>query len=201
MNGYGHFPQSAEFHSDPARLFLSNGNGSFTESASALGTAVTDDNRGVVAFDYDRDGDVDLFFTNNYGAPKLLRNDAGGSSLTVKFRGAELAAPEALARVGPAALLPRAARAPLGALLAALAMPCTLSAKTDAVNRPGPRRGDPGLRSGAVVGVGALAVEAAVEAFELELALDPADPVAAAVRRRLAACEGGAPQPRTLREL
>ena len=87
MNGYGHFPQSAEFHSDPARLFLSNGNGSFTESAAALGTAVTDDNRGVVAFDYDRDGDVDLFFTNNYGAPKLLRNDAGGSSLTVKFRG------------------------------------------------------------------------------------------------------------------
>ena len=87
VNGYGHFPQSAEFHSDPARLFLSNGNGSFTESAAALGTAVTDDNRGVVAFDYDRDGDVDLFFTNNYGAPKLLRNDAGGSSLTVKFRG------------------------------------------------------------------------------------------------------------------
>ena len=40
VNGYGHFPQSAEFHSDPARLFLSNGNGSFTESASALGTTI-----------------------------------------------------------------------------------------------------------------------------------------------------------------
>jgi len=82
VNGWGplDFLEAAEFHHDPAVAFLANGDGSFTESAAALGLADTGQGRGVVAFDYDRDGDLDLFYANNTGAPKLFRNDGGAAS-------------------------------------------------------------------------------------------------------------------------
>lgn len=93
VNGwdYPNFPELTglvgEFVADPTRIFLSNGNGTFTESAAAIGASVTDNNRGIVAFDGDRDGDIDLFLTNNDGAPTLLRNDGPvGNSLTVRIR-------------------------------------------------------------------------------------------------------------------
>ena len=91
VNGWGprNVVESTEFHADPARVFLSNGDGTFTESAAALGAADTGEGRGVVAFDYDRDGDLDLFYANNSGSPVLLRNDGGGAnaSLRVVLRG------------------------------------------------------------------------------------------------------------------
>lgn len=91
VNGWGprDVVDSAEFHADPARVFLADGDGTFTESAAALGAADTGQGRGVVAFDYDRDGDVDLLYANNSGAPVLLRNDGGNASasLSVKLLG------------------------------------------------------------------------------------------------------------------
>lgn len=90
VNGWGprDVTDSAEFHADPARIFLSNGDGTFAESAAALGAADTGEGRGVVAFDYDRDGDLDLFYANNSGSPVLLRNDGSASaSLNVTLRG------------------------------------------------------------------------------------------------------------------
>jgi len=91
VNGWGplNIPESAEYHADPAVCFVGNGDGTFTESAAALGLADTGQGRGVVAFDYDRDGDVDLFFSNNNGAPKLFRNDGGNAQthLGVKLVG------------------------------------------------------------------------------------------------------------------
>ena len=85
VNGWGprNIPESAEFHADPARVFLSNGDGTFTESAAALGAADTGEGRGVVAFDYDRDGDIDLFYANNSGSPVLLRNDGGNANASL----------------------------------------------------------------------------------------------------------------------
>ena len=43
----------------------------------------------MVAFDYDRDGDLDLFVANNQQAPRLYRNDGcdTGHFLSVKLRG------------------------------------------------------------------------------------------------------------------
>lgn len=90
VNGWGprNIPESSEFHADPARVFLANGDGTFSESAAALGAADTGEGRGVVAFDYDRDGDLDLFYANNSGAPVLLRNDGGANrSLSVALLG------------------------------------------------------------------------------------------------------------------
>ena len=91
VNGWGprDVPESTEFHADPARVFLANGDGTFTESAGALGAADTGEGRGVVAFDYDRDGDLDLLYANNSGSPVLLRNDGGNArpSLSVKLLG------------------------------------------------------------------------------------------------------------------
>jgi len=46
------------FQADPSRCFVSNGDGTFTERGAELGVADTGEGRGVVAFDYDRDGDL-----------------------------------------------------------------------------------------------------------------------------------------------
>lgn len=67
--------RAAEFHNDPARFFVSNQNGTFTEQAAPLGVADTGQGRGLVCFDYDRDGDLDLFIANNQQPPRLYRND------------------------------------------------------------------------------------------------------------------------------
>ena len=82
------FPDSP-FVADPARMFVSNGNGTFTELAEQLGIADTGEGRGIVVFDYDRDGDLDVFITNADQVTKLYRNDGGNASnwLDVRLRG------------------------------------------------------------------------------------------------------------------
>jgi hypothetical protein len=74
VNGF-QAPPADEFFADPARLFVNDGDGTFTERAAELGVDDTGQGRGVVCFDYDRDGDLDLFLANNSGPPRLLRND------------------------------------------------------------------------------------------------------------------------------
>jgi len=89
VNGWRSGDASITFHADPSRLFVSNGNGTFTERSAEVGLVDTGLGRGVVAFDYDRDGDVDLFVAQNDGPGRLFRNDmpAGAHFLTVKLRG------------------------------------------------------------------------------------------------------------------
>ena len=71
VNGWDHGP----WLDDPSRLFLSNGDGTFTESSAATGLVDTGQGRSVVCFDYDRDGDIDIFVANSFGPPALYRND------------------------------------------------------------------------------------------------------------------------------
>ncbi len=95
-------PGATEFHRDPARLFVSNGavsNGAggtvtFDQRAVELGVADDGQGRGVVCFDYDRDGDIDLFVANHSGPPLLYRNDGGNQLhyLQLRLRGAASAA-------------------------------------------------------------------------------------------------------------
>jgi len=71
VNGF----DNADFQNDPARLFVSDGAGTFTEDSTTRNLDDTGRGLGVVSFDYDRDGDLDIFITNNQAAPKLYRND------------------------------------------------------------------------------------------------------------------------------
>jgi hypothetical protein len=82
-------PRAVEFQSDPARLFVGGAGGAATERSAALGLVDAGEGRGVVAFDYDRDGDLDLFVASNQQPARLWRNDRddGTHFLTVKLRG------------------------------------------------------------------------------------------------------------------
>ena len=82
-------PRAVEFQSDPARLFVGSAGGAATERSAAVGLVDAGEGRGVVAFDYDRDGDIDLFVANNQQPARLWRNDrdSGTHFLTVKLRG------------------------------------------------------------------------------------------------------------------
>lgn len=78
-----------EFFTDPSRMFVSNGDATFTEQSSVLGVDDGGQGRGIVCFDYDRDGDIDIFVANNQEAPILYRNDGGNDLryLDVKLNG------------------------------------------------------------------------------------------------------------------
>ncbi|MEO1369948.1 MAG: CRTAC1 family protein, partial [Acidobacteriota bacterium] len=85
------FPALAafEFHEDPARLWLNRGDGTFEERSGELGVDDTGQGRAVVCFDYDLDGDLDLFVGNNRGPSRLFRNDlpaGSGSWLSLDLR-------------------------------------------------------------------------------------------------------------------
>lgn len=77
VNGFGRAGDEvgAVYVTDPARLFLAAGGGRFVEQAALRGIADRDQGRGLVCFDYDRDGDVDVLITNNQGPLRLYRND------------------------------------------------------------------------------------------------------------------------------
>jgi len=97
VNGFEVFPEPIWF-TDPSRLFISNQDGTFTESSTDLGLSDTRVGRGLVCFDYDRDGDVDIFTANRDGPHRLFRNDGGntlGNYLEVRLAGTP-AAPSAV---------------------------------------------------------------------------------------------------------
>ena len=72
---------SAAQQTDQVRLWANNGQGgvltNFTDVAGSVGMTDTSQGRGLLTFDYDRDGDLDVFIVNNFAAPVLYRNDGG----------------------------------------------------------------------------------------------------------------------------
>ena len=74
---------------EQTRLFQNDGFTRFTERAGALGLVDKRDGRGAVVFDYDNDGDLDLFIANQDRPPCLYRNDGsfGRRWLTVALEG------------------------------------------------------------------------------------------------------------------
>ena len=91
VNGFGDetIPAVAVFVADPSRLFISEGDGSFSERSVELGIDDKGQGRGVACFDYDRDGDVDIFIANSQQPARLYRNDGGNALhfLNIRLRG------------------------------------------------------------------------------------------------------------------
>ena len=58
----------------PAQLFMNKGNGTFEEKAADCGANVVGFLKGVTATDYNKDGFVDVFFSNLEGEDFLLKN-------------------------------------------------------------------------------------------------------------------------------
>lgn len=74
------------WQNEPAYVFMNQGGMQFIESASALGLVHTRMGRGIVAFDYDNDGDEDLAITATSDRMDLFRNDlTGPSARSVRF--------------------------------------------------------------------------------------------------------------------
>jgi hypothetical protein len=65
------------FRDDPMRLWRNDGAGLWPEVAAAAGITHTGSGKGLLTFDYDQDGDLDLFVVTNSGHPVLYRNDGG----------------------------------------------------------------------------------------------------------------------------
>ena len=75
VNGMPLRLDDTDFDIDPTRLFISNGDFTFAERSQELGIVERDQGRGVVCFDYDNDGDIDLLTQNWTGWSHLYRND------------------------------------------------------------------------------------------------------------------------------
>ena len=77
---------ATEFHQDPARLFMANGDGTFTESATINGLNHTGQGRGVSCVDYNLDGRVDILVMPNNAPYKLFRNIANNNNHFLSIR-------------------------------------------------------------------------------------------------------------------
>lgn len=83
-------PFEDAFNADPTRLWRNDGSGTMTEVSGVLGLDDTAAGKGMLRFDYDKDGDLDLFVAVNGAMPILYRNDGGSDNdwLRVKVQGA-----------------------------------------------------------------------------------------------------------------
>ena len=79
----------AGFLDDPSRLFMANGDGTFTERSYELGIRHTGQGRGAVCADYDGDGRVDILIANHNAAPTVYRNllETGNRWLAIDLEG------------------------------------------------------------------------------------------------------------------
>ncbi|MBT8098258.1 MAG: CRTAC1 family protein, partial [Gammaproteobacteria bacterium] len=65
VNGFDAAFVDPKFLDDQVRYFESQGDGTFVERATAMGLTSTGQGRGVACFDADRDGDIDIYVSNN----------------------------------------------------------------------------------------------------------------------------------------
>jgi hypothetical protein len=71
------------------RYWENDGSGVFSERSTEVGLTDTGPGKGLLVFDYDEDGDLDLFVVNNAAGPRLYRNDGGNQQdwLRVRLQG------------------------------------------------------------------------------------------------------------------
>ena len=76
------FTDIKQFRKTPSRLYISNKDGTFTERSKEFNITDTRAGHTALCFDYDRDGDVDIFITNNLNHPILYQNNASSQKDT-----------------------------------------------------------------------------------------------------------------------
>jgi hypothetical protein len=64
-----------DYVADLSRLFMNDQDGTFTERSAETGLVDDGQGRGLVCFDYDGDGDIDIFVSNPGQNTELFRND------------------------------------------------------------------------------------------------------------------------------
>ncbi len=86
---YPCFDVGWRYDDDPLRLWRNTGGAAMVELAAELGFSDDGAGKGLLRLDYDNDGDLDVFVTNNDGPPVLFRNNGGHSKhwLRVALRG------------------------------------------------------------------------------------------------------------------
>ena len=80
------FNESSPYATDPSRFFLNIGGGQFAEMSTSVGFDSTLQGRGLIALDFDEDGDLDLYETNYNDKGFLYRNDVVGAGHYLKVR-------------------------------------------------------------------------------------------------------------------
>lgn len=71
-------------HDTPTRLWL-NDDTVMSEEGQLRGVFDEGQGRAMLAFDYDRDGDLDLLLINHAGPPRLFRNDGGNRNAWLRI--------------------------------------------------------------------------------------------------------------------
>ena len=71
---------------DASRLFMSNGDGTFSEKATEMGLNHTAQGRGVVCADYNSDGKVDILIANHGGSPSVFTNENNNGNHYLQMR-------------------------------------------------------------------------------------------------------------------
>ena len=94
-NGYDLSSESDQYKTDQVRYFENQGDGTFIDYATDAGLGDTAQGRGVVCFDSDRDGDLDILISNNDPGEDrnaFYRNDLGSANnyLTIALDGTAL---------------------------------------------------------------------------------------------------------------
>ena len=86
------FPQTPaedQYLIDQVRLWENDGTGAMTDVSNGRGFTDNRSGKSFVTLDYDNDGDLDVFITNNAEEPVLYRNDGGNDNdwLRINLRG------------------------------------------------------------------------------------------------------------------
>ncbi len=85
-NGWPRGPNRDLFVDDPMIYWENDGTGRFTDRTADVGIDDTDLGKGLLVFDYDDDGDLDVFVANTVTGGLLLRNDGGNQNDWLRVR-------------------------------------------------------------------------------------------------------------------
>ncbi len=79
------------YHADAMRYWENNGAGVFRSRSTEVGLDDIEDGKGLLVFDADNDGDLDVFVVNNASPPRFYRNESesAGAWLRISLEGTE----------------------------------------------------------------------------------------------------------------